>query len=225
MMRHGKQLAVLLLGTALAIGVGAAASAQQGNGGGPGWGQGACGMQGGGQGMGQGGQGWGQGNGQGWGQGQGNCGGMQGGGQGYGQGMGQGRGMMGQGWQGGQPPFMQRFTMIDTNEDGTVSAEEAAEQAEAVFAAMDADQDDEITLEEFLAVDMGVGPGATNPAMAGKRQARREARYASFDLDGNGVVTHAEFMEAHQKQFATADRNKDGKTDPFEFRMMMRQPG
>lgn len=219
MMRHGKQLAVLLLGTALAIGVGAAAWAQQGNGGGPGWGQGACGMQG----MGQGGQGWGQGGGQGqgWGPGQGNCGGMQG----SGQGMGQGRGMMGQGWQGGQPPFMQRFAMIDTNEDGVVSAEEAAEQTEAVFAAMDADQDDEITLEEFLAVDMGMGPGATNPAMASRRQARREARYAAFDLDGNGVVTHAEFLEAHQKQFATADRNKDGKTDPFEFRMMMRQPG
>jgi Ca2+-binding EF-hand superfamily protein len=128
--------------------------------------------------------------------------------------------MMGPGWQGGQPPFMQRFAAVDADQDGTVSAEEAAEQADAVFAAMDANGDDQLTLEEFLAVDMGMGPGVNRPAMAARREARREARYKSFDADADGTVTHEEFLSQHQKRFAGADRNGDGRTDPYEFRMM-----
>jgi hypothetical protein len=163
------------------------------------------------------GQGYGPGPGWGMGQGGGPCWGGQGGGPGWGMGQG-----MGPGWQGGEPPFMQRFAAIDVNQDGSVSAEETAEQADAVFASMDADGDDQVTLEEFLAVDMGMGPGMNRPGMAQRRQARREARYRSFDANGDGTATHEEFLAIHQKQFASADRNGDGRTDPFEFRMMQR---
>jgi hypothetical protein len=209
-MRAPSLRSLLLAGATLAlIGAGAVAYGQ-GYGPGPGWGMG----QGGGPCWG------GQGGGPGWGMGQGMMG--QGGGPGWGPG--QGRGMMGQGmgpgWQGGEPPFMQRFAAIDVNQDGSVSAEETAEQADAVFASMDADGDDQVTLEEFLAVDMGMGPSVNRPGMAQRRQARREARYKSFDADGDG--THEEFLAVHQKQFASADRNGDGRTDPFEFRMMQR---
>jgi hypothetical protein len=67
-----------------------------------------------------------------------------------------------------------------------------------------------------------MGPGMNRPGMAQRRQARREARYKSFDANGDGTATHEEFLAIHQKQFASADRNGDGRTDPFEFRMMPR---
>jgi hypothetical protein len=118
---------------------------------------------------------------------------------GYGSGMdrGTGRGMGGA-----------RFALVDQNNDGVVSTDEAAAHFETVFAEVDANDDDELSREEFLGFRRG------GDAM----RSRRDERFGVMDADKDGKVSHAEFLEAHRAMFATADADKDGKVTPWEFR-------
>ena len=78
---------------------------------------------------------------------------------------GQGYGMMPGPMMGGaMMPGRGQFAMVDSDQDGTVSAEEAAAHADTVFSAMDADDDGALTSNEFMAARMGPGAGL-NPAM------------------------------------------------------------
>ena len=137
--------------------------------------------------------------------------------------MGEGRGM-----RGGQR-FMQRFVAIDVNEDGKISDDEAAAMRESVFYAMDADDNGELTMEEYMGVRMG--PGAGNGAghddddgenrprrMEGKRQQAKKARFEPMDADKNGTVSQAEWMTAGLERFKAADADGDGTVTPWEFR-------
>jgi Ca2+-binding EF-hand superfamily protein len=131
------------------------------------------------------------------------------------------------GWQrGSDMPMMGRnmmmggrFGVIDANNDGVISADEGASQREAVFAAMDSDDDGELTEAEFMAVSFGPGPG-WNEDREEAMQAKKKERFAAMDPDKNGKVTQAEFMAEQQKRFASADTDKDGKVTPWEFRAM-----
>jgi hypothetical protein len=164
------------------------------------------------------GMGWGNGPGQGMGWGNGPGPGM-GWGNGPGQGMGWGNGQgMGPGAGGMMnAPGRGRFTVIDANQDGVVSAEEAASAADEVFTAMDADDDAVLTMEEYMAVRMGPGDGR-NPARQAARQAAKEARFGEMDVDKNGTVSKAEFLDGGKAHFDAADTDKDGKVTPWEFR-------
>ena len=128
---------------------------------------------------------------------------------GYGWGRGMGRGMM------------MRFRTIDQNADGVISDDEAAANAEAVFTAMDADFDAEITEAEFMAVRMGYGRGR-NKARQAVMQKRKKERFPLMDTDKNGTVSKAEFLNAAQKRFAAADTDQDGQVTPWEFRATRR---
>ena len=147
-----------------------------------------------------------------------------------GRGMGQGRGDgRGEGMRGGQR-FMQRFVAIDVNEDGKISDDEAAAMRESVFYAMDADDNGELTLEEYMGVRMGpgAGNGAGNDAgsddgnrprrMQGKRQEAKKARFEPMDADKSGTVSQAEWMTAGLERFKAADGDGDGTVTPWEFR-------
>jgi Ca2+-binding EF-hand superfamily protein len=136
---------------------------------------------------------------------------------GWGRGPGSGE-MMGQGMMG--PGMMGRMMgVVDDNGDGVISADEAASRVEAVFAAMDADDDGSLTEEEYMAVRMGPGFGLNQDRQA-DMQARKKERFAAIDPDKDGKVTQAEFLAAAQKRFAEADTDKDGKVTPWEFRAM-----
>jgi Ca2+-binding EF-hand superfamily protein len=104
--------------------------------------------------------------------------------------------------------------MIDQNNDGVISADEAAAFFESVFAEIDADHDDVLTKEEFLSARPGQGRGPGSDFA----RTRREERFAAMDTDKDGKVSHAEFLEAHRQIFAAADADKDGKVTPWEFR-------
>lgn len=110
-----------------------------------------------------------------------------------------------------------RFTTIDANEDGAISAKEAASAVDQVFTAMDSDDDSALTKAEYLAVRMGQG-GGWNPERQAARQAAKEARFGEMDLDGSGSVSKAEFIDGGKVHFEAADANKDGKVTPWEFR-------
>ena len=127
---------------------------------------------------------------------------MMGPGVGYGPGM-----MMGRG----------RHMMIDANDDGLVSAEEAASAADEVFTAMDSDDDGALTQDEYLAVRMGPQLGF-NPDRQAARQKAKEERFAAMDGDADGSVTKDEFLAAAEAHHNAADADGDGKVTPWEHR-------
>jgi EF-hand domain pair/EF hand len=145
---------------------------------------------------------------------------MGGGQQGYGMGAwgpdGSGYGMM-QGGRNPNAPGRGRFASIDVNEDGVVSAEEAASQADMVFTTMDGDDDGSITLDEFMAVRMGPQSGM-NPEREDIMQQKKSARFEPMDADKDGAVSKAEFIAASKAHFDASDTDQDGKVTPWEIR-------
>lgn len=124
---------------------------------------------------------------------------------GYGPGM-----MMGQ-------PGRGRYTMIDANDDGVVSTEEAASAADEVFTAMDADDDGVLTLDEYLSVRMGPQLGY-NPDRQAAQQQQKQERFAALDADTDGAVTKEEFLAAAETHHRGADADGDGTVTPWEHR-------
>lgn len=126
----------------------------------------------------------------------------------------------GQGWgMGGTMggPGRGRHMMIDANDDGLVSAEEAASEADEVFTAMDGDDDGSLTKDEYMAVRMGPQWGL-NSERQSEMQKRKEARYTEMDADKDGKVAKGEFLDAAKAHHAAADADKDGKVTPWEHR-------
>jgi len=147
--------------------------------------------------------------------------------QGYGHGMAPGYGMRpgynrgyGQSMApGGGRQFMVRFAAIDANEDGRVSSEEAAQNVESVFLAMDADDDDALTLAEYMAVRMGPGQ-QMNPNRQQTMQGHKKSRFGKMDTNADGSVSRQEFLKSGEARFKASDMDKDGKVNPWEFRML-----
>ena len=140
---------------------------------------------------------------------------------GQGKGMGQGMGMMrrmrGSHSENGQRGFMRRFAIVDVNSDDRIGADEAAAWRESVFAAMDADDSNDLTMEEFMAVRMGKGEGR-NAERQKKKQAEKQARFKPMDKDNSGAVSIVEWMDAGKASFEKADADGDGNVTPWEFR-------
>jgi len=139
--------------------------------------------------------------------------------QGYGWGRGQGPGW-GPGWamqQGMHGPGRGRFSMIDLNDDGEVSAEEAASAADEVFSVMDADDDGMLTVEEYMAVRMGPQRG-WNTERQKAMQEQKKARFGELDTDSDGSVSKAEFMDGAKAHHEAADSDGDGTVTPWEHR-------
>ena len=156
-------------------------------------------------------------------------------GPGYGPGMGggmMGPGMMGPGMMGpGYGPGMgmmgggrmpQMFAMVDQNEDGVVSADEAAALHEAIFAILDADDDGVITQAEHEQAHAGMGYGPAQGGQAARWQQRQAERFQAMDENGDGQVTQAEFMAAGERRFSEADADGDGRVTVWEFRSRRR---
>lgn len=136
----------------------------------------------------------------------------------------QGSEMMGQGMMSsgmGRGRMMNRFATVDGNQDGTISADEAAAQSESVFEQIDADGDDSITEEEFMTLQMGPGAGRFQ-AHVNRRMERKQARFQDMDQDDDGTVTKEEFFAAAESRFQASDGNQDGQVTPWEFRMARR---
>ena len=116
---------------------------------------------------------------------------------------------------------MNRMGAIDTNDDGFISDDEAADQVEAMFTMMDADDDGELILDEFMSVRMG--PRFGRHAMRQKMmQEHKQARFAEMDADKNSKISKVEYIAAGKARFEAADSDKDGKVTPWEFRAQRR---
>lgn len=126
-----------------------------------------------------------------------------GGGQGMKKGMGKG--------------MIKRFAMVDSNGDQKIDAAEMMEWRGSVFAAMDADDNNELTMEEYMAIRMGSGEGK-NPEKQKMKQDEKRARFKPMDTDGSGKVSEAEWTKAGTAEIAAVDTDGDGAISMMEFR-------
>ncbi len=68
-----------------------------------------------------------------------------------------------------------------------------------------------------LLVGMAVNAQRPSPQMQDAMRAKMQDKVRETDTDGDGAISHAEFMGQAETRFKTADLNADGKITPNEF--------
>jgi Ca2+-binding EF-hand superfamily protein len=115
---------------------------------------------------------------------------------------------------GGDGDLFQRF---DTNHDGAISKEEAANGRLAkAFDHIDTNHDGFITQDEMQ---------AASGARREERRAALAARFKEADKNGDGLISKEEAAAAMPRlaqRFDSVDTNKDGQLSPEEFAAMAR---
>ncbi|MFC1664625.1 EF-hand domain-containing protein [Pseudomonadota bacterium] len=116
-----------------------------------------------------------------------------------------------------------KFNLIDINGDGIISSDESALRHEQVFAEIDFDDDDTLSLEEYMAVRFGGGNQGTGYGERRlKMNKRKQARFRLMDRDGDGVVRKLEFLASGKAQHEMADTDNDKKVTIWEYRAARR---
>ena len=102
-------------------------------------------------------------------------------------------------------PTSKEFSMMDTNKDGKVSADEHAAGARKMFETMDRDKDGKVTATEM---------DAAHQAITGRKAAKTDMSAADkikvIDKDGDGVLSADEHAAGSADMFAKMDTDKDG---------------
>lgn len=112
--------------------------------------------------------------------------------------------------------MMERF--IDSNSDGIISDEEAAERHEEMFAMFDSNEVGQLTSDEFLSMQMGSGMGIHHE----QRQTEKSERFEAMDSDSDGLLSQAEFLQAGQQWYENSDLDGDGRVSVWEYRSQRR---
>jgi Ca2+-binding EF-hand superfamily protein len=127
------------------------------------------------------------------------------------------------------------WTALDTDHDGTISAEEIA-NSPAALRALDKNHDGNLTLEETRPAMPGgrgfEGRGGRGPEGGERREGREGASgdtveetvktLMAFDANGDGKLQKSELPERMQGIFERGDTNKDGVLTVDEIRVMAR---
>ena len=98
------------------------------------------------------------------------------------------------------------FEQFDTNQDGTVTQAEIDEMRQSRLAEFDADNDGNLTLEEYQALWMDA------------MRERMVDRFQALDDDGDAIVTVEEFVEPYSATVRRLDRNDDGELTRDDLR-------
>ncbi|MCE1235120.1 MAG: EF-hand domain-containing protein [Hyphomicrobiales bacterium] len=100
------------------------------------------------------------------------------------------------------------FAALDANKDGVVTLDEAMKLVDERFDKIDANHDGVIDKAE---VETWIGRRAPETMV--------KAFLDRHDLDGDGKITKAEFEKPFKKRFALYDRNDDGKVTMEEAKL------
>jgi EF-hand domain pair/EF hand len=103
---------------------------------------------------------------------------------------------------------------IDTDGDGTVSKAEWLAYQEKVFTALDKKKTGMVDEKEFLTPSSALATFATGGYARGLQT---KAMMHKIDTDGDGTVSHDEFIAYQTKVFDMMDANKSGSVGPQEF--------
>jgi EF-hand domain pair len=109
---------------------------------------------------------------------------------------------------------MAEMHKIDTDGDGTVSKAEWLAYQEKVFAALDKNKTGVVDEKEFLSPSSDMATFATGGYAHGLQT---KAMMHKIDTDGDGTVSHDEFIAYQSKIFDMMDKSKNGSLGPQEF--------
>ncbi len=115
--------------------------------------------------------------------------------------------------------------MMDTNNDGKLSADEHSAGAQKMFEAMDANRDGQVTAAEMTAAKEK--KMAAKQEKAGKGEMKMEGgkmemsaaeKIKTIDTNNDGILTAAEHAAGSKTMFEKMDTNKDGFVTKDEMR-------
>jgi hypothetical protein len=109
---------------------------------------------------------------------------------------------------------MAEMHKIDTDGDGTVSKAEWLAYQEKVFAALDKKKSGVVDEKEFLSPSSDMATFATGGYARGLQT---KAMMHKIDTDGDGSVSHDEFIAYQSKVFDMMNKNKNESLGPQEF--------
>jgi len=109
---------------------------------------------------------------------------------------------------------MSEMHKIDTDGDGTVSKAEWLAYQEKVFAALDKDKSGKVDEKAFLSPSSDMATFATGGYARGLQT---KSMMHKIDTDGDGTVSHDEYIAYQTKVFDMMDANKTGTLGPREF--------
>jgi len=109
---------------------------------------------------------------------------------------------------------MSEMHKIDTDGDGTVSKAEWLAYQEKVFSALDKKKTGVVDEKEFLTPSSDLATFATGGYARGLQT---KAMMHKVDTDGDGTVSHDEFIAYQTKVFDMMDVNKSGMVGPQDF--------
>ncbi|MGE0596115.1 MAG: EF-hand domain-containing protein [Hyphomonadaceae bacterium] len=99
------------------------------------------------------------------------------------------------------------FGVLDANGDGALTMMEAQNGRASAFARLDANRDGYIDADE-------------RAAFAERVAARGQRRAMNADENGDGLISHGEFMDRPYRAFEHLDRNNDGVLSEAETRSL-----
>jgi len=109
---------------------------------------------------------------------------------------------------------MTEMHKIDTDGDGSVSKAEWLAYQEKVFAVLDKNKTGLVDEKEFLSPSIEMATFATGGFARGLQT---KPMMHKIDTDGDGTVSHDEFIAYQSKVFDMMDKNKNGSLGPQEF--------
>lgn len=110
------------------------------------------------------------------------------------------------------------LVMWDADSDGIVTAGEVQTRRGDLFTTFDADEDGQLSPEEFVLIDeTRTTNQEANGAAQGRGQMVEEPDRALIDTNADGLVSREEFLAATPLWMGMRDRNSDGVITKEDF--------
>ncbi|WP_136439449.1 signal transduction protein [Pacificoceanicola onchidii] len=109
------------------------------------------------------------------------------------------------------------FRSVDNAERGYIDQGEFTNFGSDVFVSMDFDENDKLSLDEFLSWDFGLDQVAEKAGRAEAYETALRVVFAFWDRDGDNQITRTEHRRSLLADFARADANDDAVLTEKEF--------
>ncbi len=109
------------------------------------------------------------------------------------------------------------FSQLDTADRGFIDQGEFANFGSDVFLSMDSNQNDRLSLSEFLSWDYGMLPLAQEAGREAAYETALRVVFAFWDRNGNGEISKTEHRQSLNFDFQRADTTNDALLTEDEF--------